>query len=113
MKDKARITEEVDVLFGVASEASRAERKSALRDPALWIEQIIEVAFGVVKTACVALAIALAVMWSIGCPQRLAVALGLFPALALAALNPRRLFWRNLFRMRADTAFDLALRNHR
>jgi hypothetical protein len=113
MKDETKSSDQVDMLFSVAWEASRVELRRALREPALWVEQIIEVAFGMVKTVCVALACALAVMWAVGCPQRMAVAFGLFPALVLAAFNPKRLFWRNLFRMRADTAFDLALRNHR
>ncbi|WP_454862559.1 hypothetical protein [Paraburkholderia fungorum] len=111
MDDKKQ--KQAEELFALATEAARAEFRRALRDPLMWVGQVIDWCFAAVKLMCVAPAFGLAAMYFIGLEKQAALELVSLPALAVFAWNPRRFFWKNLFQMRADTAFEHSLRTYR
>lgn len=107
---KQRRTEE---LFALASEAARVEMRRSLRDPVLWAAQVVECTAAATKLLRQGLLLGLGVMYFLRWREQAALQVVSMPALLVFALNPRRLFWKNLFRMRADAAFDNALQSAR
>ncbi len=101
---------QADELFVAAMEAARIELRRSLRDPLAWVEQVVEMCFGAAKLLCLILACGLAVRYFTGLDGYASIEPAVIVALVVFALNPQRLIWKNHFRLKADAAFERALR---
>ncbi|MGE8051306.1 hypothetical protein ACQKPT_23775 [Pseudomonas monteilii] len=102
--------EEMERRWLAAETARKDAMRAALRNRALWRDQLVNVVSGAIKAVCIAVALAI-VIEQIGLPGGIAQTVAVYVTGPFLAFNPRAFFWRNLFRERANAAFDDALEN--
>lgn len=92
--------------------ARKVAMRAALRDRMLWRDQLVNVVCGAIKAVCITVALGM-VIEQIGLPTDISLTFAMYVTGPFLAFNPWAFFWRNLFRERANAAFDDALENPR
>ena len=95
-----------------ADTARKVAMRAALRDRMLWRDQLVNVVCGAIKAVCITVALGM-VIERIGLPGDISQTFAIYVTGPFLAFNPWAVFWRNLFRERANAAFDDALENPR
>ncbi|HEJ6554321.1 MULTISPECIES: hypothetical protein [Pseudomonas] len=104
--------EEMERRWLAADIARKVAMRAALRDRMLWRDQMVNVVCGAIKAICITVALGM-VSKQIGLPTDISLTFAMYVTGPLLAFNPWAFFWRNLFRERANAAFDDALDNPR
>ncbi|QHF00490.1 hypothetical protein LCG56_29310 (plasmid) [Pseudomonas cannabina pv. alisalensis] len=95
--------DEIQRRWDLASAAKKAELKRSLRDPKVWLEQVMSLIGAAIKTFCLVL-----VVNSVFRDQGIIAPMGLsfFLCLPIVALNPWQMFWRYVPLDRASAAYQ-------
>jgi hypothetical protein len=104
--------EEMERRWLAADIARKVAMRAALRDRMLWRDQLVNVVCGAIKAVCITVALGM-VIEQIGLPTDISQTFAMYVTGPFLAFNPWAFFWRNLFRERANAAFDDALENPR
>jgi hypothetical protein len=105
------IPNEEDMIWSTAQSARKLAFRAALRNKALWGDQLVIVLCGMIKAFCVSVAVSTAFQRT-GLPESICHVFAALVTLPLMAFNPRAFFWRNVFTKHADAAFAKAVRDY-